>query len=222
MPVSEVICDERFLSVRFEGPQRVLSWAIVGGGLRTAPGVSWHYVSRAELPWEVDPVALLRQRLEERGWGDDVGLLTARRLGSFVDYATGEGETGEGNLRARAIATVGLSNALRTGDPPASERVGTINLLLSLSESLSDLALIEALALAVEARTAALMEAKVPSSVSARLASGTGTDCVVVSAPEGPIVHKYAGKHTKLGYRIGLAVEEAVRRATRDWIQERL
>ena len=70
-----------------------------------------------------------------------------------------------GDCSARCVATVGLGNALCAGDPPvAGEPAGTINLLCHVSTPLSELALLEALALAAEARTLALLEARVPSS----------------------------------------------------------
>src|SRR5205085_392987 len=52
--------DERFLDVDFEGPRRTLSWAILGGGFGVHRKVVWHFVSRAELTPEVDPVQLFR------------------------------------------------------------------------------------------------------------------------------------------------------------------
>ena len=113
--IAAVDCTERWLDVRFASAQRVLSWAIVGGGLRQSDAVVWHYVRREELPLGRDPVALFESRLHERGLADAVGLLTARDLLPYVDVAAEHS-----GVRARCIATVGLGNALRTGDPPAA------------------------------------------------------------------------------------------------------
>ncbi|HEY6876515.1 MAG TPA: adenosylcobinamide amidohydrolase [Polyangiales bacterium] len=209
--------DGRFLSVMFERPQRTLGWALVGAGFGLHRGVVWHYVQRAELPFEVDPTVLLRERLAQRGYRDVVGLLTARTLAPYADACAHSGD-----VRARAIVTVGLGNALCAGDPvpthPAA--VGTINVLCHVSSPLNEAALIEALALASEARTAALLELDYPSVVSGQPASGTGTDCIVIACPADGAAQPYAGKHTNVGSALGAAVRSATSMASRVWLAE--
>jgi adenosylcobinamide amidohydrolase len=101
--------------------------------------------------------------------------------------------------------------------------VGTINVLAVVSVPLTDGALVEAVALASEARTAALVPFAVPSVVSGQVASGTGTDCIAIACPPlGPGVQCYAGKHTEVGSAVGLSVREAVERATRKWLDEQV
>jgi adenosylcobinamide amidohydrolase len=117
-----------------------------------------------------------------------------------------------GAFSARCIATVGLGNALRAGDPPGRATPGTINLLCRLNLALSPEAQLEALALAAEARTLAVREASVASTRSGLPASGTGTDCIVIAAPRAGEPAAYAGKHTAIGHVIGAAVHEATRR----------
>src|SRR5690606_3884608 len=130
----------------------------------------------------VDATRLLRERLQERGYEAAVGFLTARYLRPYADA-----EASALDARARAIVTSGLGNALRAGDPPAGPKsVGTINVLCWVSEPLSEAALLEALALASEARTLALLELRYPSVVSERPATGTGTDCIALACPLGP------------------------------------
>src|SRR5439155_15052111 len=119
---------------------------------------------------------------------------------------------------ARAVATVGLGNALAAGDPPGPMRAGTINVLLQLSHPLGEAGLAEAMALAVEARTAAVLEARVPSRRSSAWATGTGTDCVVVAAPDEGEPLPWVGKHTVAGALAGACVREAVTRGVRRWI----
>jgi adenosylcobinamide amidohydrolase len=178
------------------------------------------------------------ETLARAGLDDAVGLLTARDLTTF-DCVTRQA----GELTARAVATVGLGNALSAGDPPAAPPpapstpstpstpsmpsmpsmpsiiVGTINILLQVTAPLSDGALIELLALAAEARTAAVLEGRVPSRQSGEVATGTGTDCIVVAAPDdGRAGERYAGKHTALGALAGNVVREAVSRGVHRWI----
>lgn len=208
--------DERFLEVDFGAPQRTLSWAIVGGGFGVHRRVVWHFVRREELPESVDAAALLRARLQERGYEAAVGLFTARHLRPYAESQARALDT-----EARAVVTVGLGNALRVGDPPAvPSRVGTINVLCWVSQPLSDAGLLEALALATEARTLALLELRYPSVVSERPSTGTGTDCTVIACPLAPEQQAYAGKHTAVGACVGESVYEATRRAAQTWLSE--
>lgn len=196
-----------WLIVRFAAEHTMASWAIVGGGLGVARAVAWLEVRNAELGPGVDPAALLRDRLAARGLAGAVGLLTSRRLDRYIDVTVRHGA-----LAARCVATVGLGNALRAGDPPGEGRIGTINLICRSSAPLSPEAQLEALALAAEARTLAVHEAGVPSTQTGLPASGTGTDCIVIAAPAAGEATAYAGKHTAIGHAIGAAVYEAIRR----------
>jgi adenosylcobinamide amidohydrolase len=203
----------RWLVTRFTTAQHVLSWAIVGGGRRTTRTVAWYQVRAHELRPPVDARHLLRQRLAEAALSDAVGLLTSCDLDTYVDV-----ERRHGALAVRCIATVGLGNALRAGDPPGpTARIGTINLLCCVSASLTEEALVEGLALAAEARAAEVLEASVVSRRTGRPATGTGTDCIVIAAPTGGGPAPYVGKHTVLGHLIGVAVGEATRRGVEGW-----
>ncbi len=142
-------------------------------------------------------------------------MMTARSLGTFDCV-----EKQHDGVAARAVATVGLGNALAVGDSPGPMSVGTINVLVQLSHALDEAGLAEALALASEARTAAVLDGRVPSRRSQELASGTGTDCIVVAAPEGGEPLRWVGKHTLAGSLLGGAVREAVARGVRRWIAE--
>ena len=209
--------EGRLLIARFAGPQRVASWAIVGGGLRRSRTVAWLQVCDETLRPPIDPRRWLREQLQAAGMPDAVGLLTSRRIDAYVDerceYA---------GAHARCVTTVGLGNALRAGDPPgANARIGTINTLCWVSCALSSEALLEALALAAEARTLAVREAGVASTRTGEPASGTGTDCIVIAAPDGGPPTRYAGKHTAAGHLIGAAVHAATRRGVEQWQAER-
>jgi adenosylcobinamide amidohydrolase len=209
--------DERFLEADFDEPHRTLSWALVGAGFGVHRRVVWHYVRREELPLGLDPAALLSQRLHERGYEAAVGLLTARVLRPYAE------ETVEvDGVRARAVVTVGLGNALRAGDPPTREepKLGTINVLCHAAVQLSDAGLLETMALAAEARTLALLELRYPSVISDLPATGTGTDCIVVACPQHGLRHDYAGKHKAVGAALGKVVHLATRRAAETWLKE--
>jgi adenosylcobinamide amidohydrolase len=207
--------DGRLLVVRFPRMHRTLSWAVCGGGLGLTRAVVWRYTTIDELSPSVDPAALLQASLASHGLERAVGMMTARSLGTF-DCVTKQAD----GVAARAVATVGLGNALAVGDPPGPLRVGTINILAQLSHALDEAALAEALGIVTEARTAAVLDGRVPSRRSQELASGTGTDCVVVAAPELGEPVRWVGKHTLAGSLLGAAVREAVSRGVRRWIAE--
>ncbi|RME25988.1 MAG: adenosylcobinamide amidohydrolase [Deltaproteobacteria bacterium] len=196
----------------------VISHAVVGGGLGRARRVAWLQVCDADLPPGVDPAAWLHRRLEARSLPATVGLLTASNIAHHRRVARQVA-----GVTADAVVTVGLANRLRVGDLPTPLAPGTINALVVLDHPLRTEALIEALAIAVEARTAAVSALNLASPVSGRPATGTGTDCVVVAAPGAGLAADarmlpYSGKHTPAGAAIGRAVYDAVLGGGRAWI----
>lgn len=197
----------RWLVVRFPEPHVVVSWAVVRGGKTEADTIAWYRVTKEELKPPVDPKEFLKMRLGEASLPQAVGLLTSADLDLYADV-----EKSEEDHTVRSLATVGVANALRVGDPPRlAELVGTINLLCRVSCPLSEEAFLEALSLAVEARTTALLESGIPSVETGKPATGTGTDCIAIAAPPSGEVANYVGKHTLLGHLIGASVLEAVR-----------
>jgi adenosylcobinamide amidohydrolase len=206
-----------WLVVRFGAPHAVASWAIVRGGLCSADTVAWRRVADGDLTPPVDAARWLRARMWEEGLNGAVGLLTSRDLDAWVE-ATHAGT----RVRAHCVTTVGLGNALRAGDPPGPcARIGTINTLVRVDVPLAPNALLEALAVATEAKTTAVLEAGVRSRRSLLPATGTGTDCVVIAAPSTAGAAPYAGKHTEIGSAIGAAVLKAVSSGVRAWLDGR-
>lgn len=131
-----------------------------------------------------------------------------------------------------AWCTAGFSNALRAGDratvmpgqSDGSGRPGTINLIVMANRPMAREALAEAIHIATEARTLAVLDAGVKSVRSGSPATGTGTDCITVAAPilgnpdrtrGGATEERYCGKHTLLGELIGRAVMQSCARAFR-------
>jgi adenosylcobinamide amidohydrolase len=212
----EATGERRLLVARFARDQRLLSWAIVGGGASHGREVAWCQVKNDELTQEVDAGALLAERLVAAGIPGAVGLLTSSNVGRYVQHtASSEG------LEARCVVTVGLGNRLRAGDSPGTPQrpsVGTINLLCAISQPLTERAMIEATALCAEARAVAVLESGVTSLRSGQPASGTGTDCHVMAAPEDGLPLEYVGKHTNAGHLIGHVVLAAVKTGVRAWL----
>ena len=197
------------VAIHFSEPQCCLSWAVVNGGRVTSSEVAWYFLDHSEYPLLADPHAFLTHKLRHAELPNAVGLMTSRKR-----YGLCQATVEYDGLEAWCIATVGLSNALRVGDPPyVMPLAGTINLLCCVSCALTPAAQLEALSIATEARTAAVLEAEVPSSISGNPSTGTGTDCIVVAHPVGADGAVYAGKHTAIGHVIGAASYQAVKQA---------
>jgi hypothetical protein len=144
---------ERCALMLAAGPHGCVSHAPFGGALRAARTIAIHETRNDELTLEVDAIALLASRMaaiDPRG----VGMWTSRRVTSArVIEAEAEAEP---DVRAVALVTAGLSNAVRVGDTPGPlAGWGTINIACHVSVPLATTALLEAMAVAVEARTAA-------------------------------------------------------------------
>jgi adenosylcobinamide amidohydrolase len=207
--------DPSALVVRLARPCRVASFAPLGGGLRNGvEAIVNHGVARDERRATDEPELHLAAVARRLGLdpATTVGLMTGvepRRVRSAAVTVDG--------LTVLALVTAGLANALRVGDPATapSEVAGTINLILVVDAPLRDEALLECLSLATEARTLACLDACLPSRVSGRIATGTGTDCIAVATPGGERALRYAGKHTRVGELVGRAVLEAVGLAIR-------
>jgi adenosylcobinamide amidohydrolase len=175
--------------------------------------IVWREVRDADLPEGFDVGAWLAVTLTARGEADSVAFLTSRDLGRYRQ-ATAQ----VGAVSGFALATVGLSNAERVGHrrPVAASAQGTINIAVHLDAGLTEAARLEALSIAVQARTAAILDAGIPAGE--RSATGTGTDCLAVAAPSGNLRH--AGLHTDVGEAVGRAVYDAVRAGAEDWKRE--
>lgn len=208
----EIEQSDLWLVVRFGDEQEVLSWAVVGGGRRRARTICNRHVRREDLPEHVDPEGKLVRWMAEAGLADAVGMMTATGLRHVEDVTRRVRD-----VTARAVVTVGLGNRLRVGDPPTDRVTGTINTIVHVDRPLSEAALVEALGVAVEAKTTAVREAELASVLGTGPSSGTGTDCVVVACPSGGTV-PYAGKHTAIGAALGAAVLEATRAGVASWV----
>lgn len=189
---------------------QVLSWAINRPGFVNAQQIIWREVRNADLPRDMDVLKWFDQELQQHDRHQSVAFLTSRDVSCFVESeATVEGVT------AKCVATVGLSNAERVGArvDRQGEDWGTINVAVRLDQGLSQTGLIETLSIATQARTAAVLAAEVP--VTSGMATGTGTDCIAVAAPQAPC--DYAGLHTPVGEAVGAAVYRATLLGAEQW-----
>jgi adenosylcobinamide amidohydrolase len=192
----------------------VLSWAPLNGGSRRAIAIINHQIAAGDRAATERPRPYLDSLVRELGLEPDgaVAMMTGVPVRK-VCYAAARC----GDLIVGAWCTAGCSNALRVGDPATfgATRPGTINIALVINQALTQSATAEAMAIATEARVAAMHEARIASVLTRRPATGTGTDCIVVASPARAPAHTYCGKHTVLGELIGKATMRSCARALR-------
>jgi len=204
--------NENHIHVAFSSPQRVISSAILNGGLVEAEHiVNWKVPKHASVCEA--PEKSLNDYAKAQGWqGQVVGMMTAASMDSLrMEQTCVEG------VDITVLVTTGMSNARRAGDKAdiqellsTTHEIGTINLILIFSAQLTDAAMVEAMMLATEAKAAALQNAGVLSPVSGLIATGTGTDAIAVVCGSGSPAIKFCGKHVLLGEWIGRLVITAV------------
>lgn len=200
------------IHITFDMPHRVLSSAVLNGGFTLA-----NYIVNLKVPKSVvcpsAPQQTILSYCEEANWhGVTVGMMTAASMDSF--RMVKESEQG---IDIAVLVTSGLSNPRRVGDraehrvmAAKSEDIGTINIIVLTSAILTEAAMVEALLIVTEAKSAALQNAHVLSPVSNTIATGTGTDSVAIVSGQGPETVGYCGKHVLFGEMLGRMVTEAV------------
>ena len=212
-----VACTPPFLTARFAVPQRTLGWSLLHPGFAIATNVVWVEVRNSDLGPSTDPRAFLKIRLAEAGLPQALAFMTSRdiRRHHFCERRVEA-------VAAACLTTVGLSNGERVGSRKVSgpPRAGTINTLVHVSVPLADGAMVEALSIVAEARTAAIVESW--RATRGPAVTGTGTDCIVVASPSvispsrgEPLA--FAGLHTAVGEAIGGAVYDATRAGAEQW-----
>lgn len=121
-----------------------------------------------------------------------------------------------------AVATAGIeNNGGCAGDPGSYAEEnggfvsipGTINIVVWCNVDMPPGTMVQALTTVVEAKAAAVRDLELPSLYSQELATGSGTDGIVLVAdPQSSLKRTDAGKHSLLGELLGKAVKEAVKK----------
>ena len=202
-----VTLDRPWLRLDLGREMRVLSWAPYRPGYQTARAILWREVRNADLTPDFDAEGWLAAQMPDH----TVGMLTSRDVGTYHEgFAEVEGIT------AQCVATVGLSNGESVGRrlPYHTADYGTINIAVILNAELNEAAQLEAMSIAVQARTVGVMAAGVQ--LATGQATGTGTDCVALACLPGQ--GRYAGMHTPVGEAVGAAVRDCVTRASAAWV----
>ncbi len=204
--------------VRLPLDRIVFSSGVVNGGFRRGlTAVYNHQLSHATI----------HSPQLERGSVENYLLITAKRLNLDPDTTTGLltaanmihaaiiTESFRG-LEVTALITAGIEvNGGRAGDPATyyqesgniSPVGGTINTILIINADIPERTCIQAVMTATEAKTVALQQLMAPSQYSSGIATGSGTDGIIIIADTTSSQKLTdAGKHSKLGELIGTAV----------------
>lgn len=212
------------LLIDLEKRLKVLSSASCHGGLVRARYIMNHQVQANPVAalgvpsmckW-TDPAKYLKQVAGELGVpGEAVALMTAVSLKQLVTL-----REAEDNLWVEGFVTVGVTNAVRAGDPvkPAKgdwrTKPGTINIILVTNARLADWTMVGVVQVMTESKAAVLLAAGVPSWTGRGGATGTGTDAVVIACGagrDGPHI-RYSGTHTKIGELVGRLISRGVKK----------
>ncbi|MGC1951290.1 MAG: adenosylcobinamide amidohydrolase [Gammaproteobacteria bacterium] len=225
----------RFLVAAFQVPHRVLSTALVGGGMREDCSF---VVNHQSCEGKDDAAAMRRWRehgqdgchrlaCEEAGVDPQRSVLmstAANMQCAALSRAT------QRELTVTVVATAGvLANATRAGDPAPWHETqtecdkvecnpggGTVVHLVFLNRPCAPGCLAKAVCMLTEAKTTALLDLRIPSLQSHKLATGTGTDQFALCAPlpgNGDWERRLIGSHNTLGEILCEAVYAATTRS---------
>ncbi len=222
---------ERDLVCRFHTPAHVLSTSREQGGLRDdiECAINYQVCEPGGCPTCEVCVDDLDDHIDDHASGH--GCRPDRCVTMMTSASpanAGWAHREHAGVQVWAVMTGGVeTNAARAGDPashyegpdgftPLDEPmpVGTINLILLISHPLPPAGLVKASITATEAKSAVLQALRVRSMYSCGLATGTGTDQLVIACPQdGPWPVTEAQAHTKLGQMIAEVVGQALRQA---------
>lgn len=214
----------RCLVVPFEGKRKVMSTAMENGGYQENLTAIFN---RDVNPGPGKPCLYCQPGQEEeirRFINEELGLNseTVAYMATIVsmDSAVMKSETYD-ELTVTTISTASLEvNGGRVGEKATSYekngqsvslRPGTINIMVFISGNMTPGCMARAMVTATEAKTAACQELLAGSLNSSGIATGSGTDNVmIISNSESENTLTYAGKHGKLGELIGRLVMTTV------------
>lgn len=219
--------------VRFAGARRVLGTSRLNGGYRTDLDAVFNHCDQP--PGQSRSVMRAATYREHLAFAArEAGLDPARASGLSTALDMKYMQTAQRSRRGvtvTAVVTGGiLHNGRRAGDratmweenekfylaqEDAAETFpesGTVNIILHITADMTENAMITAVMVAAEAKAAAIEEEQLQSCYGDGLATGSGTDGVIVIADAGsPVLFTQVGTDTIAGECIGQAVKEAVR-----------
>jgi adenosylcobinamide amidohydrolase len=206
-----------WLCLRLGCAHRSLGWAPVGGVSPRVRAVLWHRPPEGGAAGR-DPewLAALARSL---GIEDALALVTRTPLEDLVvDERHHRGDW------VRCLALVRPTQAVRSDGlarplPPAKGlETGGLQLVVQVSSALTAEASAEALALASEARTIAVLDARLRERGGARASGASGGTSVILSPLDGN-PRRACGLRSSLGHALAEAVHAAVAAGIERWLQ---
>ena len=208
--------EEKYLIAELDDESDILSWSILNGGRSQGRNIFWAKVFSSELPRSVRPSNYLKDLLLKLNKKSDIAFMTSANLNDYTHQIQVYEQ-----LKVEVLVTVGMGNSLRVGDKGGHHiSIGTINILVEINTPMSESCLVEGVSIITEAKTAAVMDSRIFSKVSGKIATGTGTDCIALSSKNkntSDSTYIYCGKHTKLGELIGNITYNAVSIGIEKW-----
>lgn len=196
-----------------------LSTSVLNGGYKENLRAVFNHQLTQELVDELEDQPIqdyMFKKAKKLGFSPDKasGLLTAANIKNFAVSKKSFME-----LDVTSIVTGGVTcNAGTAGDEASFyeedgkfiTKIGTINTILIIDAHLDECTLTKAMITAVEAKSAALQRLMIPSKYSTEIATGTGTDGIILISNMNS-KHKFhnASKHSKLGELIGTSIIES-------------
>lgn len=212
--------EEDTVIVEFSGERDVISSSLINGGYRKDLVAVLNNHSN-DGPMTVASYIKHMNELVER-FGYDPSKVSPMGTGVPMRNVVIKSEKYK-ELTVTAIVTAGAEgNPGRVGDKAFYDSIenknmpkpGTINIILHMNADMPHGVLARSIVTATEAKSAALQELVVGSRYSEGLATGTGTDqIIVISNPQAKFSIGDTGKHTKPGELIGRVVKTAVKEA---------
>jgi len=201
------------IHLEFVVPFNTLSSAILNGGFKEVKHIVNLNVPKKLCSTE-KPDITLNNYCHQQDWqGITAGMMTAASMKSMrIKQVKVE------NVDIIVVLTTGLSNPRRAGDYAEYRHLSsiclehdTINIILISTATFTPTAMVEAIMIITEAKAAALQKANIKSPISNDIATGTGTDSIIVASQKtAEISIEFCGKHTLIGELIGQLVIEAI------------
>ncbi len=208
---------DNILVISSNEPLRVLSSAVLNGGLVEAQGIINVQVpegsgeDKNDVHWNAEEFLKTQVQRLKLPNGKTVALMTAAKMKNLASATRKTGKT-----TITLFVTAGTTVAVTAGEPAASknpQKLGTINIVLLVDGDMTDGCMVEAHKTITEAKTVALRELDVRSQFSGDLATGTLTDSVAVACTKRGEVISFAGTFTLIGELIAQCVRECVKTA---------
>jgi adenosylcobinamide amidohydrolase len=217
-----IVFEQRAMIYQLHNKRRVLSTSPLNGGVREDLQYIFNYDELApDTKWCQMKAKTYEEHLKVVS--NELGLppeMTTGLSTTVQMHNSAVKETRYHGAQIMVICTAGLDiNAARAGEEAGFDELtyipdchkGTINLFLFADLDLHNGSMARLLITMTEAKTAAIQELNVRSNFSDGLATGSGTDGIVlVCSPDSEICLSNAGPHSKFGEIVSGLVKEAL------------